>query len=188
MVAGAAAAAAAGVDVRLGLGPSPERGDAAPAERARDGAGDPRHVVGLNHRAQVQRALDAKLVPTHFSCDVTGPFQADRAGVAVVDAAVQVLRRRRSAQNQAAFPARRSPNHPSVVRTRSERSCLSTSRDDSFLTVVDIPCEGEHGGERRREVGGGRELGDGQERLGRQDVLQPVAAPRSGHVHREPPD
>lgn len=69
VAAGAATSATAGVHVRLVLvrRPSPERGDAAPAERARDGAGDPRHVVGLDHRAQVQRALDAQLVPAH--CD-----------------------------------------------------------------------------------------------------------------------
>jgi hypothetical protein len=67
-VAGTAAATAGVVHVRLGLvrrGPHPERGDGAPAQRAGDGAGDPGHVVGLDHRAQVQRALSAQLVPAH---------------------------------------------------------------------------------------------------------------------------
>nr|ACL54261.1 unknown [Zea mays] len=148
-VAGTAAATAGVVHVRLGLvrrGPHPERGDGAPAQRAGDGAGDPGHVVGLDHRAQVQRALGAQLVPAHFGCDVTGSFQADRAGVGA--AAVQLRR----VEKQAA-----------------------------------VPCEGERAGERRREVGGGREPGDAQVRLGGQDVLQPLAAPRPGHVQRDPP-
>ena len=50
---------------RAGRDCLPEGGDAAPAERARDGAGEPRHLVGLHDRAQVHGALEAQLVPAH---------------------------------------------------------------------------------------------------------------------------
>jgi hypothetical protein len=59
-------------------------------------------------------------------------------------------------------------------------------RDDRLRCIV--PCEVDHAGQRRGEVPGRRELWDRQVRLGRQDVLEPVASPRPRHVNREPPD
>lgn len=114
-----------------------------------------------------------------FGSDVAGSFEADCAGVAVVGHGVRW--QRRHVQSQAAIPAR--IIHPSI---HVQKVLVMVLIETAVGTYV--PREGDDAGERRREVCGGREPGDGQQRLGRQDVLQPVAPPRPGHVHREPPD